>query len=74
MPGVAEIQATIDALRSSRLGHVDIFPLHANLSAAEQKKVFNKTAGRKIVVATNVVSALVYPGAIHSLKYLPFLV
>ena len=55
MPGVAEIQQTVDALRSSRLGNVDIFPLHANLSASDQKKVFAKTVGRKIVVATNVV-------------------
>ncbi len=61
MPGVAEIQQTVDALRSSRLGNVDIFPLHANLSAAEQKKVFAKTVGRKIVVATNVVCILSFP-------------
>ena len=33
---------------------MDIFPLHANLSNAEQKQVFAKTKRRKVVVATNV--------------------
>lgn len=54
MPGVAEIKSTIDALRSANLRDCAILPLHANLSNNEQKQVFAKTSGRKIVVATNV--------------------
>lgn len=53
MPGVAEIKSTIEAIRS-RVSSVDILPLHANLSNAEQKRVFAKTPRRKVVVATNV--------------------
>ena len=54
MPGVAEIKSTIDALRSANLRDCTILPLHANLSNNEQKQVFTKTSGRKVVVATNV--------------------
>ncbi|WWD09835.1 hypothetical protein V865_007963 [Kwoniella europaea PYCC6329] len=55
MPGVMEIRQCINELQNTALGHVDIMPLHANLSSAEQRKVFLPTAPkRKIVVATNV--------------------
>ncbi|KAF8492710.1 P-loop containing nucleoside triphosphate hydrolase protein [Gautieria morchelliformis] len=55
MPGVQEIKQCIDSLKSSaRLGPTEIFPLHANLSSAEQKAVFRSTPRRKIVVSTNV--------------------
>lgn len=55
MPGVMEIRQCITELQSNNLGAVEIMPLHANLSSAEQKSVFLSTAPkRKIVVATNV--------------------
>ena len=55
MPGVMEIRQCTSELLSASLGAVDILPLHANLSSAEQKRVFLSTAPkRKIVVATNV--------------------
>jgi ATP-dependent RNA helicase DHX57 len=54
MPGVMEIKQCIDALKSVSLGAVEIMPLHANLSSAEQKRVFLSTNARKIVVSTNV--------------------
>nr|XP_019013814.1 ATP-dependent RNA helicase A [Kwoniella pini CBS 10737]OCF52595.1 ATP-dependent RNA helicase A [Kwoniella pini CBS 10737] len=55
MPGVMEIRQCITELQNTSLGPVDIMPLHANLSSAEQRKVFLPTAPRrKIVVATNV--------------------
>lgn len=55
MPGVMEIRQCITELQSTPLGPVDILPLHANLSSAEQRRVFPSTAPRrKIVVATNV--------------------
>lgn len=53
LPGVAEIKSCMDAIRQ-KARNVDIFPLHANLSNAEQKQVFAKTKRRKVVVATNV--------------------
>lgn len=55
MPGVMEIRQCIQELQSASLGSVEILPLHANLSSAEQRRVFISTAPRrKIVVATNV--------------------
>jgi ATP-dependent RNA helicase DHX57 len=55
MPGVMEIKQCVQELQSTNLGSVEILPLHANLSSAEQKRVFLSTAPRrKIVVATNV--------------------
>lgn len=55
MPGVMEIKQCISELQSVNLGAVEIMPLHANLSSAEQRRVFLPTAPkRKIVVATNV--------------------
>lgn len=55
MPGVMEIKQCVQELQSAHLGSVEILPLHANLSSAEQKRVFLSTAPRrKIVVATNV--------------------
>ncbi len=56
-PGVGEIRQAIDAISSSLRGQsVEILPLHANLSADEQRKVFQpvRRGARKIVVATNV--------------------
>jgi len=55
MPGVMEIRQCVSELQSASLGNVEILPLHANLTSAEQKRVFLSTKPRrKIVVATNV--------------------
>lgn len=55
MPGVMEIRQCVQELQAAALGSVEILPLHANLSSAEQRRVFVSTAPRrKIVVATNV--------------------
>ena len=55
MPGVMEIRQCVSELQSASLGSVEILPLHANLTSAEQKRVFLSTKPRrKIVVATNV--------------------
>ncbi|WOO80898.1 Putative DEAH-box ATP-dependent helicase [Vanrija pseudolonga] len=55
MPGVMEIRQCIAELQNADLGLVEILALHANLSSAEQRRVFIPTAPkRKIVVATNV--------------------
>ncbi|RDB29375.1 hypothetical protein Hypma_015909 [Hypsizygus marmoreus] len=55
LPGVQEIRQCIEAMRTVFTGkQADILPLHANLSSDEQRRVFAKTAGWKIVAATNV--------------------
>lgn len=58
----------MNALRALNLGHVEIMPLHAQLSSQEQKRVFLPTTGRKIVVATNIAevrcAALVLPSVL----------
>ncbi len=51
---MAEIKNTVQAIEQLRLPNVQVIPLHANLSSAEQKRVFAKINARKIVVATNV--------------------
>ncbi|RFU25629.1 hypothetical protein B7463_g10703, partial [Scytalidium lignicola] len=54
LPGVVEINRTIDQLRS--LPNLHTLPLHASLQSADQRRVFPRApAGkRKIVIATNV--------------------
>ncbi|KAJ1918463.1 helicase [Tieghemiomyces parasiticus] len=59
--GVGEIAACIDALQAlpGAAQTLDIYPLHANLTPAEQARVFRPSgtgphARRKVVVATNV--------------------
>ncbi|KDE07309.1 hypothetical protein MVLG_02355 [Microbotryum lychnidis-dioicae p1A1 Lamole] len=58
MTGVLEIKNAVKAIEGaiSSSDRVEVFPLHANLTSAEQTSVFRKTkAGhRKVVVATNV--------------------
>ena len=46
-----------------RLSHVEILPLYARLSEAEQNRIFQSHAARRIVLATNVAeSSLTVPG------------
>ncbi len=46
-----------------RLSHVEILPLYARLSEAEQNRIFQGHANRRIVLATNVAeSSLTVPG------------
>ncbi|KAG8901551.1 hypothetical protein FRB99_005214 [Tulasnella sp. 403] len=54
--GVQDIRATIEAIEANPglRGQVTALPLHANLSVDEQQSVFENTAKRKVVVATNV--------------------
>ncbi|KAI0059514.1 P-loop containing nucleoside triphosphate hydrolase protein [Artomyces pyxidatus] len=55
LPGVQEIRQCLDLLRASpAAGQATLYPLHANLSSAEQRAVFASTSKWKIVVATNV--------------------
>ncbi|KAJ6575382.1 P-loop containing nucleoside triphosphate hydrolase protein [Mycena capillaripes] len=55
LPGVPEIRQCMDAMRTALPGgQADVFPLHANLSSDEQRRVFMKTSKWKVIAATNV--------------------
>jgi ATP-dependent helicase HrpA len=62
LSGEREIRDAADALRKAGRG-AEILPLYARLSAAEQHRVFQPHAGRRIVLATNVAeTSLTVPG------------
>ncbi|WP_068925267.1 ATP-dependent RNA helicase HrpA [Planobispora rosea] len=61
LSGEREIRDTADAL--SKRKDVEILPLYARLSAAEQHRVFQPHRGRRVVLATNVAeTSLTVPG------------
>jgi ATP-dependent helicase HrpA len=63
LPGERDIRDAADALRSSGPEGIEILPLYARLSAAEQHRVFRPHGGRRIVLATNVAeTSLTVPG------------
>ena len=65
MSGEREIRQTAKALRDYR-GHerdLEILPLYARLSPAEQQRIFKPHRGRRVVIATNVAeTSLTVPG------------
>ncbi len=54
LPGEYEIREVKRHLEQNLPRHVVLLPLYSRLSVAEQNKVFQQFAGRKIVLATNV--------------------
>jgi len=61
--GEREIRDTADALAGQQPAGTEILPLYARLSTAEQHRVFQPHAGRRIVLATNVAeTSLTVPG------------
>jgi len=54
LPGEREILETARLLRTRLGGRLDILPLYARLSAADQQRVFRTGGRRRIVLATNV--------------------
>ncbi len=67
LPGERDIRDTqdglADAVRAGRLGDIDILPLFARLSTADQQRVFAPHSGRRVVLATNVAeTSLTVPG------------
>jgi ATP-dependent helicase HrpB len=55
MPGMAEINATMAAVRAARLSErVALIPLHGDLPPQDQDLAFEPNSLRKLVVATNV--------------------
>jgi ATP-dependent helicase HrpA len=63
LSGEREIRDTADALNRLNLRNTEVLPLYARLSTAEQHRVFQPHAGRRIVLATNVAeTSLTVPG------------
>ena len=67
LPGEREIREATEALRKHHLDTarrgVDILPLYARLSQAEQDRVFQSGGARRVVLATNVAeTSLTVPG------------
>ncbi|MFC1887154.1 helicase-related protein [Thermodesulfobacteriota bacterium] len=63
MPTEQDIRETCDLLSGKKLIGVTILPLFARLSGTEQKRVFSRTKGRKIIVATNIAeTSITIPG------------
>ncbi len=65
LSGERDIRDTADALARLDLPGVELLPLYARLSAAEQHRVFAPHPGRRIVLATNVAeTSLTVPGIV----------
>ncbi len=66
LSGEREIRDTADALAGAHVQlreNLEILPLYARLSAAEQHRVFAQHSGRRVVLATNVAeTSLTVPG------------
>ncbi len=63
LSGEREIREAALHLRRARFAHVEILPLYARLSLAEQNRVFQPHRGTRVVLATNVAeTSLTVPG------------
>jgi ATP-dependent helicase HrpA len=65
LSGEREIRDTADALkeRASGPGGLEVLPLYARLSTAEQYRIFRPHRGRRVILATNVAeTSLTVPG------------
>jgi ATP-dependent helicase HrpA len=63
MPTEQDIRDTCEIFEGRNYPQTTVLPLFARLQAADQSKVFSPTAGRKIIVATNVAeTSLTIPG------------
>ncbi|UJH71364.1 ATP-dependent RNA helicase HrpA [Ornithinimicrobium sp. INDO-MA30-4] len=61
--GEREIRDATEALSGMKLPGTQVLPLYGRLSAAEQHRIFSRSSGRRIVVATNVAeTSLTVPG------------
>ncbi|HUQ28239.1 MAG TPA: ATP-dependent RNA helicase HrpA, partial [Usitatibacter sp.] len=63
LPGEREIREAAETLRKNHPKHTEILPLFSRLSAEEQDRVFERSAHRRVVLATNVAeTSLTVPG------------
>lgn len=54
VPGKAEIEDVMNQITQKQLPSVTVLPLHGQLDKKDQRKVFLKYPGAKVIVATNV--------------------
>jgi len=63
LPGEKHIREAADALAKARLADTEVLPLYARLSAADQVRIFQRHAQRRVILATNVAeTSLTVPG------------
>ncbi|WP_018415845.1 ATP-dependent RNA helicase HrpA [Teredinibacter turnerae] len=63
LSGEREIREASHAIKKADFRHLEILPLYARLSLAEQNRVFQAHRGRRVVLATNVAeTSLTVPG------------
>ena len=63
MPTEADIRETCDMIEGRRHRGLEVLPLYARLSAADQKKVFLSSPMRRVIVSTNVAeTSITIPG------------
>jgi ATP-dependent helicase HrpA len=63
LSGEREIRETSIALRRAQLANLEVIPLYARLSLAEQRKIFTSHRARRVVLSTNVAeTSLTVPG------------
>ena len=63
LPGERDIRETADHLTKVRGGYDDVIPLLASLPAAEQRRAFQPSPRRRIILATNVAeTSVTIPG------------
>ncbi|HSK00418.1 MAG TPA: ATP-dependent RNA helicase HrpA [Kofleriaceae bacterium] len=66
LPGEREIREAAAEVERRALPHTVVLPLYARLSAAEQQRVFQPAAQRRVVLATNVAeTSLTIPGIVY---------
>jgi ATP-dependent helicase HrpA len=63
LPGEKHIRESAEALERARLPNTEVLPLFARLSGADQERIFQRHAQRRVVLATNVAeTSLTVPG------------
>ena len=63
LSGEREIREANLAIKRAQLPHIEVVPLYARLSLAEQSKIFSAHRGRRVVLSTNVAeTSLTVPG------------
>jgi len=81
LPGEREIREAADLLKGQCWPEVEILPLFARLSMAEQQRIFRKSRERRIVLATNVaetsltipnIAYVVESGLVRLSRYNPY--
>ncbi|HET9620310.1 MAG TPA: ATP-dependent RNA helicase HrpA [Kofleriaceae bacterium] len=66
LPGEREIREAASEIEKRSLPHTVVLPLYARLTAAEQQRVFQRIAQRRVVLATNVAeTSLTIPGIVY---------